>query len=246
MIRKLFTLVICCLLVASCTKGGGSSDDDNNSGSGSGGSTEGAAGERNFTTECGTVIGENLRNPANEREGVDVTITSIASHNVVIVSRDGGQQLVRLRGMRNDIPDFQKTRALNLARQFLGSAILFTDGCATTVSGGGEGVVGELFRASDGTSLSEFLILNNAGDGDATGSCGENLVGVCLAALAEEVQPETGATVSNFLWKPQSDKDGNLVVLFHRIIISAICPPQGNHHFSRVAHHIPDATHRSA
>lgn len=212
MIRTIFLLVLTGTFLVGCTSGG---SDDGDSGNNPTPPAEGAAGDRSFNTECGTVVGGTLRNPVEEQVGFDATVTSIVSHTVVVVSRPEGEQLVRLRGLRQDIPAFQQTRARNFAREFLGSAVLFTDGCSTTVAGGGQGVVGDIFRASDGRSLSEFLILNNAGDGDTSGACEEAQVGGCLVALAEEVQPETGATINNFLWKPVAERDGNLVVLLN-------------------------------
>lgn len=193
------------MLFSGCTKS--SSDSSENAPNPpSSGNTQ------NFRSDCGTVLDGNVRNPPSADQGIPVTVTKVANHNTLIISRAGGSQLVRLRGLKDDIPSFKKTSAIQKLSSLLGSATLFTDECQTTVIGGGKGIVGELFSAS-GISYTESVISAGAAEILLNGSCGESLVSSCYVALNEEAATITGAAVRNFLWKPVSERDGNLVVL---------------------------------
>lgn len=208
MISFFFTL----LFAVGCTN---SSSDDVTVGPGSGSGSSGSEGTREFMTECGTVVNGSVQNPVQEENGEVVTIDAAASNNVVIIERGQGRQLVQLRALADSVSSFQSQRAFDIIGRFRGQALLYTDGCETTVQGGGLGIVGHLFSLGSGESLDEALVVGNAAEVTGSGSCSEALIAGCYQSLKDSVVPETGAAVSNFLWKPVSERDGNLVVLLN-------------------------------
>ncbi len=208
-----FAALLCLLLVLNgCTKGGGDGDGSPNSGDDSG-----PIGNRSFNTDCGTLSNGELKNPIEEKNGEAVTVTAVATSNAVIIERASGPQLVKLVGLRDNTSSFQQSRARSILEGLLGSAIFFEaeEDCAVTVSGGGRGIAGSLFTRAGGQSFAERLLNEGVAEADTSSACSGNLLNACYRALADENRVVAGATISYFLWKPISDSDGRLVVLFN-------------------------------
>ncbi len=83
--------------------------------------------------------------------------------------------------------------------------------CITTLPGGGQGSIGQIFSAS-GKSYSETLIHNGLAQIDVD-PCGGHLIQSCYDALVDEGgSNEIAGELNSFLWKPQSDSNGLLAV----------------------------------
>lgn len=204
---KIFTLCFFLLIFSSCTESSSGSGGES-----TGGGSDESSGIGSFRTSCGTVVGSEIQNPANGEDGIAVRIQRAAGANSVVVSRANGDQIVQLRALSEDVSDIRASRAMSVMDDFRGSAILFTNECAAVVSGGGRGIVGELFSTS-GVSLTEAIVeASGASITTATG-CSADLMAGCYQSLSDASEPEEGGSVSNFLWKPISERDGNLVVL---------------------------------
>ena len=216
-LTKILAAIALVGLVAACTNSSGG-DDGGGSGGGGGGDT-GSNGNRQFTTDCGTLNKGEVQNPVSESDAVLVTVTRVATANSVVVQRaNGGEQLVRLAGLSNTVSTFQNNRAISALEGLLGAALLFSSeepDCSVTVQGGGAGISGSLFTRSSGQSFSELLLNQGLGVADSSSTCGHNQLSSCYGALAEDNTVETGGNVSNFLWKPVSERDGRLVVLLN-------------------------------
>ncbi|MCI5065207.1 hypothetical protein MRY87_05750 [bacterium] len=202
-----------------CTKSN-SDDSDEMAQSGQENSGENNSGNENeeseglFRTDCGTPLNGTIENPVSSSRGIPVRVEEFGTNGSAIVFRDGGRQLVRLRAISEEATAFQTMRAERVNSGFPRSALLFTDDCPITTSTGALGIVGDLLSAN-GRSLTESLLTNNAASVDPIGSCDEALVAGCYEALIESSAPELGAVISNFLWKPRSERNGNLVILFN-------------------------------
>jgi hypothetical protein len=202
--------------LAACTSGGG---DDNGSNGGGGDSGGGSSSSLEFRTSCGTVFGEELLNPIKASEGEDVVILEIVSHNTFIVSpQAGGQILVKLHGISDSISKVQAGRAADLLAAFGLKAIMIRPsetGCGVTTDGGGAGSAVALFTTG-GTSYAEALLKAGGANASSSDPCMVSLISSCYRALEDDAEaelPQTGATISRFLWKPVSERDGRLVVL---------------------------------
>lgn len=211
-IFRLSIVVALALSFGACTSGGG---DDG----GSGKKEQQSKGDAEFTTDCGTVINGELINPVKESEGILVSIIEAITHNIFILElADGGQFLMKLHGISNDVSEVQATKASSLI-QGLGKKAIFykaTEDCQTSFPGGGLGTMGALFNGG-GVSFAQRL-LKQGGAEASTDACGGDLIAACYNALEEQgaaKAPPTGASVSNFLWKPASERDGKLVILFN-------------------------------
>ncbi len=171
---------------------------------------------RTYTTECGTVHNGETKNPISEDEGEIVVVSQVAGSNSVVIERENGPQLVKLVGLSNDLSPFQRTLAESVLKDNLGSAIFYPsqDGCTVNI-GAGQGTVGTLINVSTKQSLSEELLIAGAAKTKSGNECQSDSVLSCYAALEDSVAPITGGPVSEFLWKPASEKDGNLVVLLN-------------------------------
>jgi len=211
-LRMTVLLVLCVCSFLSCTSGGG--DDDQMA---SEPIVSGTGNERSFTTMCGTVVNGGVSNPVQEVSGEPVVVVRAAAANALVIQRGIGNQLLKLTGLADGVSDFQTGRAIEFLNSLTGPAILYrADGdCVETITGGGEGIAGALFRQSDGLSFAEGLLSRGLAESSGTSRCGASQIRACYEALAEDNRIETGALVSNFLWKPSAERDGNLVVLFN-------------------------------
>jgi len=203
-ISCVFALELAAALLAitaiGCSSGGGGDDD--------GGDDTVKA---QFATECGTVEGGSLSNPADAK--LQVEVVRVVDSNLVIV-RDpadpaAGDILVKLLGLQ---PASQSSSSVSLLNSLsAGGAFLVPSNgaCTATVQGGGTALVGELFSI-DGKSFSEELLKSGrSGEVEAAGSCGEDLVAACHSAMREANAIRSAGQITDFLWKPRADSDYN-------------------------------------
>ncbi|MCB0332131.1 MAG: hypothetical protein KDD55_01460 [Bdellovibrionales bacterium] len=206
---KKITIALSCIsliaLLSGCTKPTSEENQESTSGD-----------NRTYTTSCGTVHNGKNKNPVSEDDGEIVVISQVAGSNSVVIERENGPQLVKLIGLSNDLSPIQRTLAENVLKDNLGSAIFYPSQSGCTVNiGAGEGTVGTLINVATGESLSEELLVAGAAKPKADSECQSDSLLGCFAALEDSATPVTGGPVSDFIWKPSAEKDGNLVVLLN-------------------------------
>ncbi len=205
------TLLILCLSVAACTSGGGddsSGDDDGGDGDGGGGVNA------NFLTDCGSVIGGSLKNPAKSSDGKAATV-QITGSNQAIVKYGTTSILVKFAGL-SQVSDFRRDIAIDQLEELASKPAVYFESkkdCTDQTEGGGTAFVGHLFTA-DGVSYNEKLLNAGFGSVDYGDPCTLDLLTSCYQGLVDGATQYAGV-VSDFLWKPEADKDGNLVVLLN-------------------------------
>lgn len=202
----ILSLIVAASLLTACTKGG---SDDSDSGGGGGNPGD-------VHTECGVVVGGKLRNPVDLSEGEKGVIKSVSSGNVMIVTINGQDRLIRLLGI-DEISYGMQEVAKGFVQQDAGGEITFfpaTNACTVPVPGGA--AEGGMIITGHGTSLGEDLLQRGYVQSvDSGGTCGEELVSSCYQAL-REMAPDVLGTIRDFLWKPASEggiSPGKLVVL---------------------------------
>jgi hypothetical protein len=204
--RLLLCLSIFCFIPA-CTKS--SSDAD-------GGSDEDDIIRSNeFRSDCGTVVEGVLANPVSTDNGRFGSVRAVAA-NLLIMSSGGGDQLIKLQGIGEPKFSFQKQGAIDLLNSLVsGGAYFFPAGttCSVSTSGGGQGVAGQVFTSS-GVNVGERLLREGLAVVTRNDNCRGSLLDSCYTALADSAGGTIGGVVSQFLWKPNSDSDGNLVITF--------------------------------
>ncbi len=201
--KKLFVLILCLTLLA-CTNSG--SDDDSSGG-------ENPINAGSFTTDCGVVSNGRIELPIDSENGVLGSARIISANQVAFIT-EKGTTLVKLQGINDLNPTLNASAVSFLNNLARGEVIFFAaDGdCTTVVTGGGVARVGQIFTTS-GLSFSEELIQEGLATINQSDACGGNLIGSCYEALLESSAPTE--TISNFLWKPVSERDGNLAVLLN-------------------------------
>ena len=219
-------LTLLCLLVG-CSK---ETDDDSRSTSNSSGDSG-----RAFSTFCGVPLGGEVRNPITDQQGVSVRILGPGSTpGSVVILKDSGAQVVKLRALSEQMSESAGSRATAVISAFGADGFLYTDDCQFVTADGALSIVGDIIN-NFGDSLAESLLEKRAAEVSSAGDCGQALVAGCYQSLLEasEVQDDIpseelpgasapgkgnstpGASVSNFLWKPSSERNGNLVVLLN-------------------------------
>lgn len=208
----LHLLLIAAIACSGCT------EDPQTRSADSGGSSSNAPGAVGrpsgaFATQCGTVVGGLLVNPASPEDGVRGRV-SVLGPNLLSLTLASGPILVKLHGLAA-ISDRQVAAAAQKTLQGLaaeGDAIFIPAdaACTTTVSGGGVGAIGQVFTTS-GRSYSEAVI-SRAQSRVSSDPCGGSLLSTCYRALEEEAQSKFAGELDRLLWKPVSDSDGNLAI----------------------------------
>lgn len=171
-------------------------------------------------TECGVVNNGKLSNPTRYKDGIAVTITDVLSNNLVEVREvdnfeNDSVYLVKILGLGETNSEIRSDAAQDKINELTSrGAFLYkaSKDCETFIPGQGRGVIGSIIT-SGGLSVAEQLISNDLSPVDQTDPCSGNLVRSCYNALQEDKKPLTyGEMEEGFLWKPASDKDGNLVI----------------------------------
>jgi hypothetical protein len=193
-------------LLTGCSSG---SESDSTS---SGGSSSNG---RELTTSCGTPVSGSVENPVNTADGIEAVQVQILEPNLYIVTTLEGDVLAQLHGIQSAKPQ-RRNAAISRIRRLLNQSIFYFpagDGCTTTALGGGTAAIGSLVTRG-GVSFSEVLLEEGFVEGvQSTGSCAEATTASCYQALFESGATQTAGTISRFLWKPEADRDGRLVVL---------------------------------
>lgn len=209
------SLMICALVITGCTK-----DQKSSTRSGtSSGSTSGSSDGKSATTSCGVVIDGKLKNPVELKDGQLVDVVDVLSNNLIAIRPKGTSEriLLKLQGIASAGDSSQISRSTTTIRRLTSAGAYFfkaTPDCNSTVVGGGTGTIGSLITPS-GVSVGEELLREGSSSADTNDACYGDLLGSCYQALDEaKDDKQTSSNVScGFLWKPESDKDGNLAVL---------------------------------
>lgn len=203
-INLLVTFSLGLLLTTGCTKSGSDSSDTPTV---------------NLGSDCGVVVNGNLQNPVAATSG-ELTSVEVIAPNVVGITLSTGKLLVKLQGLET-VNGPKRELLMNELRKLAqsGPAYFFqsasdpeTGGaCAVRVEGGGTATVGQLVT-QDGRIYTEVLIGTGLAELERREPCSGELVSSCYQALYQSSDPVAGV-MSEFLWKPFSERDGNLVIL---------------------------------
>jgi hypothetical protein len=188
-----------------CTSNSDLEEDSGNNSSNTG---------RNITTDCGVLLNGSVSNTVNTNQGIEVLQIRMLEPNLYIIATEDGNLLVSLVGIEG-VSSLRRSAAMARIGRFLNQKLYFFPAadCTKTVVGGGTAAVGSLITIG-GTSFNEILLEEAFTTGAATGgSCGESQITSCYQALVETGASQTAGSISSFLWKPQSERDGRLVVL---------------------------------
>lgn len=169
-----------------------------------------------ITTDCGIVFNGELLNPVNTGDGEAVRVREIIGSNLVSIEssapQSSGRILLKLHGI-GSAPADRAQAAMSMIREASGGDLTFfkaTPDCDVTLQGGGQGVIGQLVSRS-GESVSEKLVKAGLVEVDQADACGGEKIAQCLNALKGSEVKSMGE-MEMFLWKPNSEKDGNLVI----------------------------------
>jgi len=221
---RLLTLLIGLFFIALVGCATTPKEEDNSDG----GNGDNSETEYSLSSTCGTIVKAEVKNPVEgtlNEDGIDeergvqlVTVKRAVSADTVIVSTSEGDILVRLHAVTDDgVLEFFVQQGIDLIESLTsGGAYLVrttnSEGitCEAVSDGGGVGIWAQLFTLS-GKSVHEELIEIGAVVPEQNGCGADALVG-CLASIeVDEVQ--SSQSVSWFLWKPESERDGKLAVL---------------------------------
>lgn len=165
-----------------------------------------------FSSDCGTLVNGSFRNPVNPENGALVN-ARVATPNAVILQLPTGPILAKLSGL-DDVPSFKDDTAMNFLSNKLNEGPVYfyeaLEDCTERIERS-DAVVGELYTAS-GENISEAMIKAGLARIDRFDDCVEPELSICYEALFE-MSEQVGGVVGDFLWKPVSERDGNLVVL---------------------------------
>jgi len=212
-----FAFILLIFSILACGGGGGSSSTRGNSTL--------LNKELTYQTRCGLVIEGSLQQTSSARDAESVSVEPISGDTLIVTRLEGAQagstQLVKLHGVSSG-NSFSNSLAVDRIRATLGSepaalVIPSYDGsCGVFVAGGGEGVVAQIF-SSTGVSLNELLLSQGLVEA-RTDVCQSELLQSCYMEMeAEAISPKR---ITDFLWKPISESNGNLAVLVDPFQIS--------------------------
>ena len=177
------------------------------------GETPGRVSTGAFSTECGTVVGGKLTNPASAGDGFRSPVT-VVGPNLLSIRLSTGPLLIKLHSLgvpsNNSVASGARAALESLAKEGDGIFIPADADCSTTVSGGGTGSIGQVFTAG-GKSYSETLISRGL-SAVSSDPCGGALISSCYRALQEDAADKFAGEIGRLLWKPVSDSDGRLAI----------------------------------
>ncbi len=221
--------IILLIIAVGCKKSSSGGDDTSSDDSSSDSTSDTPA----VSSGCGVILNANrtarLENPAPSGSGERVSVQAIKS-DLVIVTRleginEGTEQLVQLHGVTADgVPSFLESQGVELIERLTsGTALLFPAGaeCSVTVLGGGLGILGQLFTRA-GDNINERLIELGAVVPSDNGCEASALLG-CYNEI-DVIEQFSTERITQFLWKPVSESNGNVVVLVNptdiRVVVS--------------------------
>lgn len=193
---KKATILILILSLVALSCGGGSSG-------GSGDDSEVAP------TTCGTIVKGKYVNPVSDGDGEVVFFVSASKANLITVQNlEGADFQIRLLGITEQ-PTSRLLAARSIIATFAFDGLLFVPaGCTDPSVGNAQ--IGSVFNRA-GENLSETLVGNGVATADPQDICGGGQIGQCLVTISN-TNPINSGPLSSFLWKPQSDSDGNLAI----------------------------------
>lgn len=203
------------MMLMSCSGGSDGEESDTSDQTGN------AADAQELRSDCGVVRNGDspspvVVNPTSTAAGEQVAIAAIVDSTHVIVQRAGGQQLIKLHGVRPPASGESLARS-TLSQLATEPAILIEvgDSCAITHADGGVGIAGYLFTLSGKSYIEEIIKAGVALTIDSGDVCSAALVSPCYQALEETFKPKTLGQITDFLWKPKAESDynkGSLVI----------------------------------
>lgn len=222
-LSRVFSPTVILLLLLACGGCTQSAQDERASDSGAAAQNPILDPEPNATAEpsialhsqCGVVTQGALHSdyPSSSAEEVSVEVlnSDVAIVRALYGEHAGSPQLLQFQGISSrGISEYKRQRGVSLIRDVVGySAFLVSGGCPVTIDTGGQGIIGQLFTQT-GQSVNEQLIASGAVSPEAD-NCGGDVLNSCYSSIPvpEEFSP---LVLNNFLWKPVSDNDGNLVI----------------------------------
>lgn len=209
-------LVLIGLCAPACTKSG--EDSNGSSGEAEVGESAAIGSGLLLSSQCGVVVDGEKRGSFTSDQAEEVYVNPLNSDLVEVRSltgaNGGGGQLVQLQGVTAaGVAERERLRGIDLIAREAGSSAYLLKGeapCALTVAGGGRGIIGQLFSA-DGRNINELLLAEGAVVPSAAGGCGGEQLQACYSSIPV-VEEFSRKVINNFLWKPVSDNDGNLVI----------------------------------
>ena len=169
------------------------------------------------TTSCGVVVNGTLKNPVSAKDGELVQVVQVLSNNLMAISNSmlvNDRRLIKLQGIANASTSYRNTASIDRIESLTSNGAYFfkaTKDCSV-ILGGAEATVGALLTLN-GQSVAEDLISKDLSGVDSQDACSGALLGSCFSALEDDKKPLTAGSVGpQFLWKPDADKNGKLVI----------------------------------
>lgn len=215
----LFTIILLALAFfnVSCTK-----DSKNKSGSSSSSSS---SGQENKSTTCGVPVNNDITKKPSDEFLINATIDTVISAELYILTPfEGGEEfLVKLPAVKdNSTSRSQRGYIYNLIRQSGTFVKVYKaqKDCVVTVPGGGKAYIASIVL-ENGTVLAEKLLRMGYLTTEDPVCVNASIVSCYQSLKGIDVGTQAGnQVVSNFLWKPDADKDGKLVVLLNPYNVS--------------------------
>ncbi len=214
----IITFFIVSLLTSFSACGSGSSVSEVQPSSSSSGETQLSP---ELLSLCGSILNmTEISNPVPEGFGERVSVMANRPDAVIITRVDGEQagnsQVVKLHGAAlAEQSGFRFDNGVSLIQQMTLAGAYFVPAgaegeCPTVIDGSVQGVLGHIYSLS-GQNITEELIAAGSLVPAVEGCGGDQLAG-CYNSIEVNV-PVSSQTVTRFIWKPESERDGNLVVL---------------------------------
>ncbi|RMG40885.1 MAG: hypothetical protein D6719_09775 [Candidatus Dadabacteria bacterium] len=167
-------------------------------------------------TDCGVVIDDKLQNPVSLRDAEPVIISDVLSSTIVQITNISGEtELVKIAGITESSIPIEKDLAKETLKA-LNQAFIFRASNECTVMVRGVPASVAQMHTGYGESVAELLLKKGIVAVDSTDNCGNlALLTSCYQAIKDDAPKLNGGTISNFLWKPSSERNGNLVVLLN-------------------------------
>ena len=214
--KNIVLLVFVCValgfLCSSCTK------DSNNKSDSSSSSSSGP--QASGSTKCGIPVNNELTKKPSTDFLINATIDNVLSAELFILTPfEGGEEfLVKLPAVKdNNTSRSQRSYIYDMIRRSGTFVKVFKaqKDCVVQVPGGGRAYIASIVF-EDGTVLAEKLLKLDYLTTDEPTCVNESIVSCYSSIKGTEFGTIAGdQVVSNFLWKPEADKDGKLVVLLN-------------------------------
>ena len=216
-LKRLFILILLCVFAFSCVQEGGNSNKKSKNESSS--SQDDSKGDGSLSTSCGLPIDGQLQKKLKSTPFMKARLNDVVSAELYIFSSvdDGSSVLIKLPAVAdNSTSSTQRYNIRSLiANEGTVSLYKTREDCVVEVPGGGKAFIANVVLGN-GKVLAEELLKTGLLKVDEI-VCEPQEILSCYNSLYRK---DFGTTigdqvVSNFLWKPVSDKDGKLTVLLN-------------------------------